>query len=100
MRTTALFGAKYYGFFEIYGVSARTRGLSQCGHFRTSRGKFSVILCRRLLWTAPNDNFFNVNVILLLFYNVRKKQRRQLRRSWFWGHRVLRVQMKTLRKSK
>jgi len=25
MRTPALFGAKYYGFFKIYGVSARTR---------------------------------------------------------------------------
>jgi len=35
MRTYALFGAKNFGFFEIYGVSARTRkeGLSQCGHF-------------------------------------------------------------------
>jgi len=26
MRTTALFVAKSIGFFEIYGVSARTRG--------------------------------------------------------------------------
>jgi len=26
MRTFALFGAKNFGFFEIYGVSARTRG--------------------------------------------------------------------------
>jgi len=26
MRTYALFGAKNFGFFEIYGVSARTRG--------------------------------------------------------------------------
>jgi len=34
-RTSALFGAKYYGFFEICGVSARKRGegLSQCGYF-------------------------------------------------------------------
>jgi len=32
MRLSALFGAKN---FEIYGVSARTRGggLSHCGHF-------------------------------------------------------------------
>jgi len=33
MRTSALFGAKNSGFFENYGVSARTRGLSQCRHF-------------------------------------------------------------------
>jgi len=35
MRTSAPFGAKNFEFFEIYGVSARTRGrgLSQCGHF-------------------------------------------------------------------
>jgi len=26
MRTSALFGAKYFRFFEIYGVSARTTG--------------------------------------------------------------------------
>jgi len=36
MRTSALFGAKDSGFFEIYIVSARTiggEGLSLCGHF-------------------------------------------------------------------
>jgi len=35
MQMSALFGAKNFRFFEIYGVSARTRGwrLSQCGHF-------------------------------------------------------------------
>jgi len=27
MRTSALFGEKNVGFFEIYGVSARTRGV-------------------------------------------------------------------------
>jgi len=32
MRKSAIFGTKIIGFFEIYGVSARTRGLSQCGH--------------------------------------------------------------------
>jgi len=32
MRTSALFGAREFRFFEIYGVSAQTRveGLSQC----------------------------------------------------------------------
>jgi len=35
MWTSAFFGAKNFGFFEIYGVSAWTSGggLSQCGHF-------------------------------------------------------------------
>jgi len=43
MRTSALFGAKDLGFFEIYGVSARTRGgLSQCGHFAVKEGGGSI----------------------------------------------------------
>jgi len=29
MRTTVLFGANNFGFFEIYDVSARTRGRSE-----------------------------------------------------------------------
>jgi len=33
MQTSALFGAKNFGCFEIYGMSVQTRGLSQCGHF-------------------------------------------------------------------
>jgi len=34
IRTSALFGAKNFKFFKIYGVSARTRGRSsKCGHF-------------------------------------------------------------------
>jgi len=33
MWTSALFGAKNFEFFKIYGVSTRTRGLSQCRHF-------------------------------------------------------------------
>jgi len=35
MRTSVLSGANNFGFFEIYGVSIRTRAeaLSQCGHF-------------------------------------------------------------------
>jgi len=34
VRTSALFGAKNLVFFEIYGVSARTRGLIQCAQGR------------------------------------------------------------------
>jgi len=56
MRTSALFSAKSIRFFEIYGVSARARRLSQCGHFadKEGGGQFLAILCGRPLWTAPN----------------------------------------------
>jgi len=57
MRTSTLFGTKNFEFFEIYGVSARTRGVKPvrtfCGQ-GVKGGQFFVILCRRLLWTAPN----------------------------------------------
>jgi len=51
MRTSALFGAKNIEFFEIYSVSARTRGeggLSQCGHFADKR-EFHLFLCRKFI---------------------------------------------------
>jgi len=58
MRTSSLFGTKNFGFLEIYGVSALTRGrglLSQCGHFsdKEEEGQFLSMLCEGLLWTAP-----------------------------------------------
>jgi len=64
MRTSALFGAKNFGLFKIYGVSAPTRVegmLSQCGHFadKGEGGQFFTILCGRLLWTAPKNTFVN-----------------------------------------
>jgi len=34
MRTSALFGAKNFGFFEIYSVYARTRGEGWLSQFR------------------------------------------------------------------
>jgi len=38
MRTSALFGAKNFAFFEIYGVFAKGEGgLSQCEHFADKR---------------------------------------------------------------
>jgi len=43
MRASVLFDAKNVEFFEIYGVSARTRG----------GGQFFAILCGRHLWKAP-----------------------------------------------
>jgi len=42
MRTSALFDAKNIEFFEIYSVSARTRG----------NGQFFAILCR-ILYGRP-----------------------------------------------
>jgi len=33
MRTAKLFGAKMFGFFEIYGMSARTRGFEPVRKF-------------------------------------------------------------------
>jgi len=49
MRTSTLFGAKSFGFFEIYIVSARI-GAGGRG------GQFFMILCGRLLWTVPKEN--------------------------------------------
>jgi len=60
MRTSALFDAKNFGFFENYGLSARTKGegLSQCGHF-AARGKGSIfftILCGVLYERPLEEN--------------------------------------------
>jgi len=69
MRTSALFGAKTFKFFKIYGVSARTRGLSSADILRTrGRGQFFAILCRRLLWTAPKQ------VVMLLCFELKPIQ--------------------------
>jgi len=59
MRTSALFSAKNFAFFKIYGVSTRTR-VERVEPVRTFfgqgwRGQFFAILCGRLLWTAPNS---------------------------------------------
>jgi len=57
MRKSALFYAKNCGHFEIYGVSAQTRELTQCGDF-AERGEaiqFFAILCGRSLQTCPLD---------------------------------------------
>jgi len=54
MRTSALFGVKNFGFFKIYGVSARTRGVEpERTFFEQGGAQFFAILCRRPLWRAP-----------------------------------------------
>jgi len=56
MRTSALIGAKNFGFFEIYGVTAWTkgRGLSQCGYFadKGERANFSRF-CADVFYGRP-----------------------------------------------
>jgi len=42
MRTSALFGAKFFEFFEIYVVSARTRGVEPVQTFCGERGRRSI----------------------------------------------------------
>jgi len=45
------------------------RGLSQCGHF-VDKGRERLILCGRLLWTAPyaKGTFYAYNFFYLLLY--------------------------------
>jgi len=54
MRRPHFLVQKYSGLFEIYGVSARTRGVEPVRTFfgREEEGQFFAILCGRLLWTA------------------------------------------------
>jgi len=42
MRTSTLFNAKHIRFFEIYGVSTRSRGISLCEHFAGVGGGKSI----------------------------------------------------------
>jgi len=62
MRTSALFGAKNFGFFEIDSVSHGQGGRVEPVGTLCDKGegsRFFVILCGRLLWTVPN-NFENI----------------------------------------
>jgi len=52
MRTSALFGTKNVGFFEIDSVPVRTRTFFGKG----GGGQFFAILCGSPLWTAPKVN--------------------------------------------
>jgi len=57
MRTSVIFGAKNFGFFKMFGMSARTRGVKPVRTFfgQGRGGQFFTILCGRLLW--PLDTF-------------------------------------------
>jgi len=58
IRTSALFGGKNSGFFEIYGVSAASRKKGrevepvQTFIGQGGRDQFFAILCGRPLWTT------------------------------------------------
>jgi len=54
MRTFALFGAKNFGFFEIYGLEGCW---ASADIFADEGGQFFAILCGRPLWTAPKQHF-------------------------------------------
>jgi len=60
MWTSALFDAKNIGFFEIYGLSARTRGLSQYGHFSDKWEGVSIFsrFCADVLYGRPLIRIF------------------------------------------
>jgi len=54
MRTSAPFGAKTFEFFEIYGVSARKRGLSSADILRTrEEGVNFLQFCRDVCYGRP-----------------------------------------------
>jgi len=64
MRTSALFGAKNSGFFEIYGVSARTSGVEPV---QTFFGGGSVFLrfCANVLNGRPLTRIRDVCLLFL-----------------------------------
>jgi len=67
LRMFALFGAKNLGFFEMYSMSARKKGV---GPVQTRvRDQFFAILCQRLLWTAPS--LISLLSFVLFFENVK-----------------------------
>jgi len=72
MRTSAFFGKKSFEFFEIYGVSARTRWVEPVRTFfgQGGGGRFFTILCGRLLWTAPFKAYNNLFCSQIYFKKI------------------------------
>jgi len=66
MRTSAPFGTNF-GFFEICGVFARTRGLSQCGHFTEKGGEQ---FCADVVYGRPLIFSLLFATITRLLYNA------------------------------
>jgi len=61
---------KNIGFFEIYGVSARTRGLIQCGYFSDKGGRVNLSrFCAEILYERPLTE--NILIVLhIVFFNT------------------------------
>jgi len=58
MRTSALLGVENFGFFESYGVFARTREVEPVRtFFGQGVGQFFAILCGHFLWTVPYPDY-------------------------------------------
>jgi len=53
MRTSALLGAKISGFFEVYGVSARTRRIEPVRTFYGQGGVKLSRFCADVLYGRP-----------------------------------------------
>jgi len=76
IRTSALFWANIE-FSEIYGVSARTKGLSQCGHFTEKvKGRFFAILCG-----CPLTNTKPCKMLLIYMEISKRKFNKELESS-------------------
>jgi len=62
-----IFWCKNFGFFEIYGVSERTRGIELVRTlFEQGGGQFFAILCGRPLWAAPKVFQYSARTELVL----------------------------------
>jgi len=77
MRTSALFDAKNFGFFEIYGVSVRTKGVRtycrQCRHF-ADKGEREVNfsrVCADVFYGQPLVRLLSVSAGLLFTVDIR-----------------------------
>jgi len=60
MRTSAIFGAKNFGFFEIYGVFAQTRKVKPVRTFCGQRGWWYSNADVRTFWRKKNFGFFEI----------------------------------------
>jgi len=86
VRMSALFGAKNFGFFEIYGVSERIKGREVepvwTFYGQGERGsQFFTILCRRLFCTNP---YLTVGVAVRCASAMRWIGEDQWRSQDFW----------------
>jgi len=94
MRTSALFGAKNFEFFEIYGVSARIRGerVSQSGDFFGQGGgvHFSRF-CADVFYGRSLTNYFFVgdrNLFSTVYTNANQCEISKEQMNSFWSRNI------------